>query len=181
MNRDIRRLVVKVGTSTLTYPTGNTNLRHIENLVKVLSDVMNSGVQVILVTSGAIGVGVGKLGLPSRPRDVPGRQAAAAVGQCELMFMYDKLFSEYSHTVAQLLITKSDVDDPERHENLVNTFAKLLEFGCIPVINENDTVAVDEIVYGDNDCLSANVAALRFSPGFPHRHQRGFWRRSGRS
>ncbi len=160
MQQKIKRLVVKVGTSTLTYPTGNTNLRHISRLVEVLSDIMNAGVQTVLVSSGAIGVGVGKLGLGKRPDDLRGRQAAAAVGQCELMFMYDKLFSEYSHTVAQLLVTKSDLDDPERRENLLNTFDKLLEFGCVPVVNENDSVAVDEIVYGDNDCLSADIAVL---------------------
>ncbi len=158
--KDIKRLVVKVGTSTLTYPTGSTNLRHISRLVEVLSDIMNSGVETVLVSSGAIGVGVGKLGLGKRPDDLRGRQAAAAVGQCELMFMYDKLFSEYSHTVAQLLVTKSDFEDCERRENLLNTFERLLQYGCVPVVNENDSVAVDEIVYGDNDCLSANIAVL---------------------
>jgi len=160
MSQEKKRIVVKVGTSTLTHPNGKTNLRRISRLVTVLADVMNAGHQVVLVSSGAIGVGVGKLGLPERPRDTPGRQAAASVGQCELMFMYDKLFSEYSHTVAQLLITKSDVDDPERRRNLVNTFEKLFEYGALPIVNENDSVAVEEIVFGDNDCLSANVAGL---------------------
>ena len=125
--KDVKRLVVKVGTSTLTYATGKTNIRRMHKLVSVLSDLVNSGVQVVLVTSGAIGVGVGKLGLQARPEDTPGRQAAAAVGQCELMFMYDKLFGEYGHTVAQLLMTKSDVENPERRANLSNAFEKLLE------------------------------------------------------
>lgn len=158
--KDIKRLVVKVGTSTLTYSTGKTNIRRMHKLVSVLSDIANSGIQVVLVTSGAIGVGVGKLGLSERPSDTPGRQAAATVGQCELMFMYDKLFGEYGHTTGQMLFTKSDIDNPERRQNLINTFDKLFEYGAIPVINENDVIAVEEIVYGDNDCLSAIVAKL---------------------
>lgn len=160
MAQKYKRIVIKVGTSTLTYPNGKTNIRRMSQLVTVLSDITNAGCEVVLVSSGAIGVGVGKLGLARRPKDTPGRQAAASVGQCELMFMYDKMFSEYSHTVSQLLITKSDVDDPERHRNLINTFEKLFEYGCIPIVNENDSVAVEELVYGDNDCLSAIVAGL---------------------
>ncbi len=158
--KDVKRLVVKVGTSTLTYNTGKTNIRRMHKLVSVLSDIVNSGIEVALVTSGAIGVGVGKLGLKERPSDISGRQAAATVGQCELMFMYDKLFGEYGHTVGQLLITKSDVDSEERRKNLVNTFDKLFDYGAVPIVNENDSVAVDEIVYGDNDSLSAIVARL---------------------
>ena len=158
--KDVKRLVVKVGTSTLTYDTGKTNIRRMHKLVSVLSDIVNSGIEVVLVTSGAIGVGVGKLGLKERPSDISGRQAAATVGQCELMFMYDKLFGEYGHTVGQLLITKSDVDSEERRKNLVNTFEKLFDYGAVPIVNENDSVAVDEIVYGDNDSLSAIVAKL---------------------
>lgn len=158
--KNVKRLVVKVGTSTLTYSTGKTNIRRTHKLVSVLSDIVNSGIEVALVTSGAIGVGVGKLGLPEKPSDTAGKQAAATIGQCELMFMYDKLFGEYGHTVGQLLITKSDVENEERRENLINTFNKLFEFGAIPVINENDSVAVEEIVYGDNDSLSAIVAKL---------------------
>ncbi len=154
------RIVVKVGTSTLAYANGKTNIRHMEELVRVLADLLNAGIQVALVSSGAIGVGVGKLGLKVRPGDTPGRQAASAVGQCELMFMYDKMFSEYGHTVGQLLITKSDVDDEERKTNLINAFEKLFVYGAIPIINENDGVAVEEIVYGDNDSLSATVATL---------------------
>ncbi len=158
--KDVKRLVVKVGTSTLAYSTGKANIRRMHKLVSVLSDIVNSGVEVALVTSGAIGIGVGKLGLPQKPADTPGRQAAATIGQCELMFMYDKFFSEYGHTVGQLLITKSDVENDERRQNLVNTFNKLFDFGAIPVINENDSIAVEELVYGDNDSLSAIVAKL---------------------
>ncbi|MBQ2661525.1 MAG: glutamate 5-kinase [Clostridia bacterium] len=155
-----KRIVVKVGTSTLAYKTGKTNIRRMKQLVVVLSDLMNAGHEVVLVSSGAIGIGVGKMGLECRPKDTEGRQAAAAVGQCELMFMYDREFNEFGHTVGQLLITKSDVDDDERRNNLINTFNKLFEYGAIPIINENDSVAVDEIVYGDNDSLSAHVAKL---------------------
>ena len=160
MLKDASTIVFKVGTSTLTHESGKTNLRAMESLVQVLCDLMNAGKRVALVTSGAIGVGVGKLGLESRPTDTAGKQAAATVGQCELMFMYDKMFSQYGHTVGQLLITKEDVDDEKRRENLIRTFSKLFSFGAIPVINENDAVAVDEIVYGDNDSLSAVVATL---------------------
>ncbi len=158
--KDAKRLVVKIGTSTLTYETGKTNIRRMAKLASVLSDLQNAGKEIILVSSGAIGVGVGRLGLKERPVTTKGRQALAAVGQCELMFLYDKLFSEYGHTVAQLLLTKDDVDDPIRRENLTNTFDQLLEYGVIPVVNENDSVAVEEIVFGDNDSLSAFVACL---------------------
>ncbi|NLA76724.1 MAG: glutamate 5-kinase [Clostridiales bacterium] len=158
--KNAKRIVVKVGTSTLTHETGKTNIKRMQELVRTLSDLANAGLEIALVTSGAIGVGVGKLGLKERPKDTPGRQAAACVGQCELMFMYDKLFSEYGHTVGQLLITKSDIDNRERRENLINAFDCLFSYGAIPIINENDSVAVEEIVYGDNDNLSAHVAKL---------------------
>lgn len=158
--KNAKTIVVKVGTSTLTYETGKTNIRRMKKLVEVLSDLKNSGKQIVLVTSGAIGIGVGKLGLPEKPKDTPGRQAAATVGQCELMFMYDKLFSEYGHITGQLLITRSDIENEERRNNLVNSFSKLFEYGAIPIINENDAVAVEEIVFGDNDNLSAIVAKL---------------------
>lgn len=158
--QNIKRLVVKVGTSTLTYETGKTNIRRMMKLCSVLSDLHNSGIDVVLVTSGAIGVGVGKLGLSEKPSDIPGRQAAATVGQCELMFMYDKFFSEYGQKIGQLLVTKSDFENGIRRENLQNTFDKLFEYGAIPVVNENDSVATEEIVYGDNDSLSAIVATL---------------------
>ena len=152
------RIVVKVGTSTLAHATGRLNIRHVEELVKVLSDLKNAGHQIILVSSGAIGMGVGKLNLPGKPSDMPSKQAAAAVGQCELMYTYDKLFLQYSHTVAQVLLTGEDVDHPERRENFENTMERLLELGALPVINENDTIATAEIKVGDNDTLGAIVA-----------------------
>ena len=152
------RIVVKVGTSTLAHSTGRLNIRQVEKLAKVLSDLKNSGHELILVSSGAIGMGAGKLLLKSRPADIPTKQAAAAVGQCELMYTYDKLFGEYHHTVAQILLTKEDFDRGERHENFSNTMARLLELGALPIINENDTVATHEIEIGDNDTLSALVA-----------------------
>ena len=152
------RVVVKVGTSTLAHPTGRLNIRHVEQLVKVLSDLKNAGHEMILVSSGAIGMGVGKLNLPGKPTDMPGKQAAAAVGQCELMYTYDKLFSEYHHTVAQLLITGDDTKNAKRHQNFTNTLNRLLQLGALPIINENDTVATEEIVIGDNDTLAAIVA-----------------------
>ena len=131
------RIVVKIGTSTLAHATGHLNIRRVEELCKILSDIKNSGHEVILVSSGAIGMGVGKLGLRSRPTDIPTKQAAAAVGQCELMYTYDKLFSEYNHTVAQLLITGDDVQSAQRHANFSNTLNRLLELGVLPIINEN--------------------------------------------
>lgn len=152
------RIAVKVGTSTLAHSTGHINIRHVEELCKVLSDLKNAGNEVILVSSGAIGMGVGKLSLGGRPSDMPTKQAAAAVGQCELMYTYDKLFSEYNHTVAQLLITAPDIEDSVRGENFRNTINRLLELDALPVINENDTVATEEISVGDNDTLSALVA-----------------------
>ena len=152
------RIVVKVGTSTLTHATGRLNIRRVEALCKVLSDLKNAGHEIILVSSGAIGMGVGKLMLTSRPTDMPTKQAAAAVGQCELMYVYDKLFSEYHHTVAQILLTGSDVENPQRHDNFQNTMFRLLELGALPIVNENDTVVTDEIAVGDNDTLGAVVA-----------------------
>ena len=152
------RIVIKIGTSTLAHPTGHLNIRLVEELCKTISDIKNAGHQVILVSSGAIGMGVGKLGLLERPKDIPTKQAAAAVGQCELMYTYDKLFGEYNHTVAQLLITGEDIRTQQRHENFSNTLNRLLELGAMPIINENDTVSTDEIVIGDNDTLAAYVA-----------------------
>ena len=152
------RIVVKIGTSTLTHPTGHLHIRRVEALCKTLSDIKNAGNEVILVSSGAIGMGVGKLGLRQRPQDIPTKQAAAAVGQCELMYTYDKLFSEYHHTVAQLLITGDDTANENRHRNFSNTLNRLLELGALPIINENDTVATEELVIGDNDTLAAIVA-----------------------
>ena len=152
------RIVVKIGTSTLAHASGHLNIRRVEHLCKVLSDIKNSGHQLIMVSSGAIGMGVGKMGLRERPRDIPTKQAAAAVGQCELMYIYDKLFGEYHHTVAQLLITGDDIRCEKRHLNFNNTLNRLLELGVLPIINEYDTIATDEIVIGDNDTLAAIVA-----------------------
>ena len=152
------RIVVKVGTSTLAHSTGNINIRHVEELCKVMSDLKNAGHEMILVSSGAIGMGVGKLSLKEKPSDMPTKQAAAAVGQCELMYTYDKLFSEYNHTVAQILLTGLDLEDDERYHNIQNTMNRLLELNVLPVINENDTVSTQEIAVGDNDTLGAIVA-----------------------
>ena len=152
------RVVIKIGTSTLTHPTGHLNIRRVEALCKVLSDIKNAGHELILVSSGAIGMGVGKLGLLERPTDVPTKQAAAAVGQCELMYFYDKIFGEYHHIVAQLLITGEDIANETRHNNFSNTLNRLLQLGALPIINENDTVGTKEIVIGDNDTLAAIVA-----------------------
>ena len=152
------RIVVKVGTSTLAHATGRLNIRHVEHLVKAMSDLKNAGHELILVSSGAIGMGMGKLLLKSRPTDMPTKQAAAAVGQCELMYTYDKLFTEYGHTVAQILLTGDDLDHEDRRQNFENTLYRLLELQALPVINENDTVATQEIAVGDNDTLAAIVA-----------------------
>jgi len=157
------KLVVKVGTSSLTHPTGKTSLRMIARLAAVLSDLRNAGREIVLVSSGALAVGVSFLGLPSRPQDTPSRQAAAAVGQCELMFLYDKYFGECGTKVGQLLLTMDDFSVAQRRANLLNTFTKLLELGAIPVVNENDSVSTEEIEglhLGDNDNLSAMVARL---------------------
>ena len=161
-----QRIVVKVGTSTLTHSSGSLDLRSMERLVRVLADLSGSGHEVILVTSGAIAVGTARMGLDERPRALRMKQAAAAVGQCRMMHIYDKLFSEYNCTVAQILLTGEDVEDPVRAEHLKNTFASLLELGILPVVNENDSVSSAEIetghhkVLGDNDTLSAIVAEL---------------------
>ncbi len=152
------RIVVKIGTSTIAHATGRLNIRQVEELCKVMSDLKNAGHEIIIVTSGAIGMGVGKLSLGCRPKDVPTKQAAAAVGQCELMYTYDRLFSLYSHIVAQILLVGADLKDEERHVNFRNTVKRLLELGAIPIINENDTVATEELGIGDNDTLAAVVA-----------------------
>lgn len=158
------RIVVKVGTSTLAHAGGRLNIRRVELLCKVLSDLKNAGNEIVLVSSGAIGMGVGKLGLKGRPSDMPGKQAAAAVGQCELMYTYDKMFSEYGHTVAQILLTAEDIQDKRRSSHVHDTLARLLQWSALPIINENDAVATDEIgiqtTIGENDTLSAIVARL---------------------
>ena len=152
------RIVVKIGTSNITYSTGCLNLRHMEKLVEVLSDIKNAGNEVILVSSGAIAMGTGKLNLPARPKDLAGKQACAAVGQCELMYTYDKLFGEYNHTVAQILLTAPDLACDSRRDKFQSTIERLLELSCLPIINENDTVSTEEIEFGDNDTLAAKVA-----------------------
>lgn len=152
------RIVIKIGTSTLAYPTGHLHIRRTEELCRTVSDIKNAGHEIILVSSGAIGMGVGKLGLKTRPTDIPTKQAAAAVGQCELMYTYDKLFGEYNHTVAQILLTGDDFHHADRLQNFTNTIGRLLSLGALPIINENDSIATEEIKVGDNDTLSAYVA-----------------------
>ena len=152
------KVVIKVGTSTLAHQTGRLNLRRVRRLCETLIDLKNSGHEIILVSSGAIGMGAGKLGLTGRPQDIPTKQAAAAVGQCELMYVYDKLFGEYNHTVAQILLTGDDFSHADRMTNFENTMTRLLQLGVLPIINENDTIATEEISVGDNDTLSAYVA-----------------------
>ena len=159
-----KRTVIKVGTSTLTYENGKINYRRVEQLCKVLSDLQNRGEQVIFVSSGAIAVGMGKAGLDKRPTETKKKQALAAIGQCELMFMYDKLFGEYNHSVAQLLLTRHAVETEQKRQNVINTIDELLRMNIIPVINENDTVTIDELEgnnFGDNDMLSAITISKR--------------------
>jgi len=166
MNTKKQRIVVKVGTSTLTHDSGALDLRSMERLVRTLSDLNGMGHEVILVSSGAIAVGTAKMGLPERPKELRMKQAAAAVGQCRMMHIYDKLFSEYNRSVAQILLTGDDTEETDRAEHLRSTFSALLEMGIIPIVNENDSVSSAEIetghhkVFGDNDSLSAIVAAL---------------------
>lgn len=156
-----KRVVVKVGTSTLTHRTGRLNIRRVENLVKTLADLQNAGHEIVLVSSGAIALGMGKLGMTKKPSDTPGKQACAAVGQCELMYMYDKFFAEYSIVVAQVLLTKYVLLE-DRRQHVVNSMERLLSQGVIPIVNENDTVAIDELELevGENDSLAANVATI---------------------
>ncbi|MDR0944202.1 MAG: glutamate 5-kinase [Ruminococcus sp.] len=159
--KEKKRIVVKLGTSTLTHGTGRLNIRRVEKLVKIIADLENSGLQIILVSSGAIGLGMSKIGLGSRPTDTPSKQACAAVGQCELMYMYDKLFGEYGYNIGQILLTKYVLDTP-RKNNVLNTVNRLLEYNVIPIVNENDTVAIDELEleFGENDTLAAYVAVM---------------------
>ena len=158
--QNAKRVVFKVGTSTLTYSGGGINIRRVEKFVKVLSDLKNQGKEIILVTSGAVGVGMGKLGIKSRPSHTREKQALAAIGQCELMDFYSQLFSHYNHTVAQLLLTKDVVENEVLKTNAVNTFETLLSLGVIPIVNENDSISAEQIEFGDNDTLSALVAKL---------------------
>lgn len=160
MAKNIKRIVVKVGTSTLTHKTGKTNIARIAKLVSVLSDLKNAGYEIILVSSGAIAIGTSRLRLAEKPKKIKGLQAAAAVGQSELMFLYDKMFSEYDVVVSQLLFTTDDLDNESSKKHIVDTFNQLLEFDCLPIVNENDSVYIEELLNGDNDCLSATVAVL---------------------
>lgn len=158
--KDAKRIVVKVGTSTLAHSTGMLNIRRIASLVEVLSDIHNSGKEIIFVSSGAIGVGMGKLKLGAKPKDIPTKQACAAIGQCELMNVYDKFFNLYNHVVAQVLLTRDVIEEEYRKNLAIDTFERILGLGAIPIVNENDTVSVEEIMFGDNDTLSAIVAGL---------------------
>lgn len=158
--KSAKRIVIKVGTSTLTHNNGNLNLQRIKELVRVIVDLKNSGKDVVLVTSGAIGVGVARLKLESKPNDLKGKQACASVGQSLLMGIYDKFFSEYNQTIGQVLLTKHSVEISEMYENAKNTFNTLLNFGVVPIVNENDTVSTNEIKFGDNDTLSAYVSNI---------------------
>lgn len=162
MNRfeNAKRIVIKVGTSTLTYDGGGINIRRFESLVKVISDIKNSQREVVLVTSGAIGVARGKMGFADKPKCTKDKQALAAIGQCELMNHYSRDFAAYNHNVAQVLLTKDVTTDKERHQNAKNTFERLLELGVLPIVNENDVISTEQIEFGDNDTLSATVASL---------------------
>ncbi|MBR4627168.1 MAG: glutamate 5-kinase [Ruminococcus sp.] len=159
---DKKRIVIKLGTSTLAHKTGKLNIRRMTNLVRVISDLHNSGREIIMVSSGAVGLGAGKLGLPEKPKDTKMKQAVAAIGQCELMHVYDDMFAKYSVTVGQILLTKTIINNPSHCENFKNTVETLVQMGVIPIVNENDTIAIDELELeiGENDSLSALVAEL---------------------
>lgn len=158
--KDAKRIVVKVGTSTLTHETGKLNLNRMEHIARVLSDFKNSGKEIILVTSAAITAGIARMGITHRPESTEEKQALAAIGQCEIMRMYERFFDMYGYPVAQVLVSKEIIDHEQMKKNAINTFKKLLEIGCIPIVNENDVVSFGEIEFGDNDTLSAYVAAL---------------------
>lgn len=156
----LKRVVVKVGTSTLTHETGSINLRQVEKLVRVIADLMNMGMEVVLVSSGAISVGVGELGLAERPSDIRQKQALAAIGQVSLMAIYDKFFKEYGYNTSQVLLTKFVLDDDLRYNYARNAFETMIGYRVVPVVNENDVISTYEIEFGDNDTLSAYVAEL---------------------
>lgn len=158
--KDCKRVVIKIGTSTLTYSNGRPNFRRIEKLVQVISDLKNSGKEVLIVSSGAIAVGVSRLRYKQRPKELRYKQAAAAVGQCDLMSYYDRFFSEFGYVTAQILINRDVIEFEGRKQNVINTIETLLEMDAVPIINENDSVSVEEILFGDNDNLSAIVAVL---------------------
>lgn len=157
---NVKKVVVKVGTSTVTYPTGKLNLLRLEKLARVLSDIKNEGRDVVLVTSGAVASGLGRLGLAKNHKTTQEKQALAAIGQGILMQIYEKLFGEYGVVVAQVLLTKDVVDEEKKMLNVKNTFEQLFKFGAIPIVNENDVVAIEELEFGDNDTLSAYVATI---------------------
>jgi glutamate 5-kinase len=158
--KDKKKIVIKVGTSSLTYPNGKINLQAFERLAMVISNLQNSGKKIILVSSGAIAVGCGKLNRDERPTTLAGKQAVAAIGQAELIRIYQLFFSEFNQVVAQVLLTRDVVMEPKKNTNAHNTLDTLIKMNIIPIINENDTVSTDEIEYGDNDRLSADVAVL---------------------
>lgn len=160
LTQTIKRIVVKVGTSSLTYPNGTMHFSQMERLVRQLAELTHQGYDIILVTSGAIGAGVGLLGLEGRPESLAQKQACAAIGQLHLMHLYEKFFSEYGKKVGQILLSKDDIQNKKRSLNAQNAFESLLDYGAIPIVNENDAVVVDEIKVGDNDTLSAHVAKL---------------------
>ena len=157
---DKKRVVIKVGSSSLAYPTGNLNIRKSRELVEVLADLKNSGKEIVFVTSGAQCVGAAKGGFREKPRDIPSKQACAAIGQSELMKFYSETFGEYNHFVAQLLLTRDVVSNPTRRQNVINTFNKLFELNVIPIINANDVVSIKQLDFDENDTLSAIVATL---------------------
>lgn len=156
----LKRVVIKVGTSTLTYKNGQLNLQRIEKLVRQMSDLNNRGLEIILVSSGAIGVGAVKMGFRKSPKTMPEKQALAAIGQGALLHLYEKLFAEYGKIVAQVLLTRGDFDERIRYLNATNALLAIINMQVIPIINENDTVAVDEIKFGDNDTLAALVSGM---------------------
>lgn len=162
--KECKRVVVKVGTSSLTYSNGRANLKSIEKICRAIADQMNQGYEIILVSSGAIGIGMGKLRLKEKPESIREKQAIASVGQCELMSLYSRFFSDYNYAVGQILLTRDDIDDKQTKTNIINTFECLIEKEIIPIVNENDTVSTIEInhngTFGDNDSLSAIVAAM---------------------
>lgn len=158
--QDSKRMVIKVGSSSLTYPNGKPNYRKLEKLAMVICDLKNSGREVVLVSSGAVAVGMGRLGIKKRPTDTKVKQAIAAVGQCDLMSIYDRFFSEYGYVTAQILLNRDVIDHEDRKQNVMNTLETLIEMGVVPIINENDSVSVEELLFGDNDNLSAIVARL---------------------
>ena len=160
MGNEIKKLVIKVGSSSITYKNGKPNLQRIEDLACVISELKNRGISVILVSSGAIAIGLGRMNLPEKPKDTPTKQALAAIGQCDLMGLYDRFFSEFGYVASQILINRDVIDKQERRENVVNTINKLLEMNTVPIVNENDTISYEEILFGDNDKLSAIAAHL---------------------